>query len=124
MKHLIGALGLLAGLGMGGTALAADSGCVIHYVRTACQGQEAESFKKCDGKAECDKAEPAGSAEACAAAALKACENSRTDITKYKVVTAKYNDKPLTGGFDATGKADPAGTNFCDAKRPDLNQCK
>ena len=53
--------------------------------------------------------------------------NSRTDITTYKVITAKYtakyNDKPLTGGFDATGKADPASTSFCDAKRPDLNQC-
>ena len=33
-------------------ALAAD--CVVHFKRTACAGQEAESYKKCDGKQECD----------------------------------------------------------------------
>ena len=123
MKHLVGALGLLAGLSMGAPVLADDTGCVIHYLRTACQGQEAESFKKCDGKAECDKTKPADSAEACAAAALKSCDNDRLDITKYKVITARYNGEQLTGGFDAEGNADPAGTNFCDKNRPDLNKC-
>jgi len=123
MKHLVGALGLLVGLGLGGPVLADDSGCVVHYVRTACQGQEAESFKKCDGAAECEKTKPADSVDACAAAALKSCANSRTDITKYKVITATYDGEQLTGGFDAEGNSDPAGTNFCDKDRPDLNQC-
>ena len=123
MKTTICTLGLLASLGFSGFALADDSGCVVHYVRTACQGQEAESFKKCDGQAECDKTKPADSAEACAAAALKSCDNSRLDITKYKVITAKYNGEALVGGFDAEGNVDPAGANFCDKDRPDLNQC-
>ncbi len=123
MKTFISTLGLLVGLGFSGFTVADDGGCVVHYVRTACQGQEAESFKKCDGQAECDKSKPADSAEACAAAALKSCDNSRLDITKYKVITAKYNGEALTGGFDMEGNADPAGTNFCDKDRPDLNQC-
>ena len=123
MKAIIVAFGLVAGFGFAGTAVADDSGCVVHYVRTACQGQEAVSFKKCDGQAECDKTKPADSAEACAAAALKSCANSRLDITKYKVITAKYNGQDLTGGFDVEGNADAAGINFCDKNRPDLNKC-
>ena len=123
MKTIIIGFGLVASLGFAGAALADDSGCVVHYVRTACQGQEAESFKKCDGQAECDKTKPADSADACAAAALKSCSNSRLDITKYKVITAKYNGEALTGGFDTEGNADPTGLNFCDKNRPDLNKC-
>lgn len=123
MKLLIGAFGLVASLGFGSAVLADDSGCVVHYVRTACQGQEAISFKKCDGQAECDKTKEADSAEACSAAALKSCSNSRLDITKYKVISAKYNGEPLVGGFDAEGNTDPAGLNFCDKNRKDLNQC-
>ena len=124
MKKLVGVLALLVGAGLTGPVLADDSGCVVHYVRTACQGQEAVSFKKCGGQAECDKTKDAASAEDCAAAALKSCSNSRLDITKYKVITAKYNGEQLAGGFDAEGNADPAGTNFCDKNRPDLNQCE
>jgi hypothetical protein len=123
MKTIIVGLGLMASLGFADAALAEDSGCMVHYVRTACQGQEAESFKKCDGQAECDKTKPADSAEACAAAALKSCANSRLDITKYKVITAKYNGEALVGGFDTEGNTDPAGLNFCVKNRPDLNQC-
>ena len=48
MRTSIIALGLVASLGFASTAIASDSGCVVHYVRTACQGQEAVSFKKCD----------------------------------------------------------------------------
>ena len=117
MKTLVGAFGLVASLGFAGAALADDSGCVVHYVRTACQGQEAVSFKKCDGQAECDKTKAAD------AAALKSCANSRLDITKYKVITTKYNGKALVGGFDTEGNPDPAGLNFCDKNRPDLNKC-
>ncbi len=78
MKTIMCAFGVLATLGFSGVTIADDSGCVVHYVRTACQGQEAESFKKCDGQAECDKTKPAESAEACSAAALKSCANSRS----------------------------------------------
>ncbi len=104
-------------------ASAAQADCVVHYERTACAGQEAVSFKKCDGQKSCDKVKPADSETACAAAALKSCSNSRLDITKYKKITATYQGKALTGGFDSTGNPDPMGMNFCDAKRPDLNQC-
>ena len=123
MKTIVGVFGLVASLSFAGAALAEDSGCVVHYVRTACQGQEAVSFKKCDGQAECDKTKPADSAEACAAAALKSCANSRLDITKYKVITAKYKGEAQVGGFDSEGNPDPAGLNFCDKNRPDLNKC-
>ena len=73
--------------------------------------------------AKLEKAPAHGFAEASAAAALKSCDNSRIDITKYKVITAKYNGKALIGGFDATGNPDPAGSNFCAKDRPDLNKC-
>ena len=116
MKATMMAFGLVASLGLAGTAIADDSGCAVHYVRTACQGQEAVSFKKCDGKAECEKTKPADSA-------LKSCANSRLDITKYKVITAKYNGEAQVGGFDPEGNPDPAGLNFCDKNRSDLNQC-
>ncbi len=114
---------LSMGLGVPAAVLAQDDGCVLHYVRTACQGQEATSFSKCDGQAECDQTNPADSVEGCATAALEACANSRLDITKYKVVTAKFAGQDLKGGFDTEGNADPVGLNFCNKDRPDLNQC-
>ncbi|MBF0461835.1 MAG: hypothetical protein HQL87_10600 [Magnetococcales bacterium] len=108
--------------GMSGAAYA---DCVLHYERTACKGKEAESFKKCDGKATCDKSvKEATSREACATAALKACDNDRPDITRYKKITADLDGKALVGGFDATGKKDVAGINFCAADRPDMNKCQ
>ena len=95
MKARIAVVGLLMGVVFSASSFA--DGCVVHYVRTACQGMEAESFKKCDGQAECEKSKPADSAEACSAAALKSCDNSRLDITKYKVITAKFNGEDLVG---------------------------
>lgn len=122
MRTLAVAAGLIiASTGFALPAFAGD--CVVHYERIACQGKEAESFKKCDGQAGCDKTKPANSAEECAAAALKSCENDRLDITKYKAITASYDGKALVGGFDTAGKSDPAGPNFCGADRPDMNKC-
>ena len=96
---------------MASNAFAAE--CVVQYKRTACLGQEAESYSKCDGKQECDKVEEAATEEACAAAAEKACENARLTITMSKVVTAKFQGKALKGG-----------QNFCAANRADFNKCK
>lgn len=121
MKARIAVVGLLMGIGFCASAFSGE--CVVHYVRTACQGMEMESFKKCDGKAECDQSKPADSAEACSAVALKSCDNSRIDITKYKVITAKFDGQDLVGGYDATGNPDPNGMNFCAGDRPDLNKC-
>lgn len=104
-------------------ASAAD--CVVHVKRTACAGKEAESYKKCDGKQECDMAEASASTDAaCSKAALAGCDNTRLDVTKYKVVTATFKGAALTGGFTTDGKADPKGANFCAADRPDLNKCQ
>jgi uncharacterized protein YjbI with pentapeptide repeats len=104
-------------------ALAAD--CVVHVKRTACAGQEKESFKKCDGAQECDVSEASASTDAaCSKAALAACDNTRVDVTKYKVVTATFKGAALAGGFSADGKSDAKGANFCGADRPDLNKCK
>jgi hypothetical protein len=35
--------------------------CALTYTRTACAGQETESYKKCDGKKTCTKYVPADS---------------------------------------------------------------
>lgn len=122
MKIKMMAAGLaLSVLGMAGVA---SANCVVHYTRTACAGQEAASFKKCDGKPSCEQTKEAADEGACAKAALKACDNDRLDITKYKLITATFGGKALVGGFDAQGKPSPTGTNFCAADRPDLNKCK
>ncbi len=76
--------------------------CAVHYTRTACEGQEAVSYKKCDGEQSCTKYKPADSLEACQAAAMKSCKNKRLDITKMKVITATYKGQPIqtTSGKD------------------------
>ncbi|MBF0125888.1 MAG: hypothetical protein HQM02_01625 [Magnetococcales bacterium] len=109
-------------LGMAGAATAGD--CVISYTRTACAGQEATSYAKCDGKQGCDKDKEATTQEACAAEAAKACPNDRTDITKSKIIKAKFKGAALVGGFNDAGAADPKGANFCDGARADFNKCK
>ena len=111
---------VLTGIGMVGQAQAE---CQVHYERTACQGQQAVSFKKCGGKASCTKVKPAENIQQCWQAAIKSCNNGRLDITKYKKITASYNGTALVGGYDAHGAPDVHGANFCTAKRPDLNAC-
>jgi hypothetical protein len=97
------ALGLTAFLILG-PAHAQDQGdCGIKYTRTACPGKEAESFSKCSGQASCTKRVAAASPQACQAAALKACENDRLDVTKSKVILATYKGQPLKS---ASGKDD------------------
>jgi hypothetical protein len=71
------------------------SDCSLTTTRTACAGQEAESYKKCDGKQSCAKATPADSEQACQAAAVAACSNDRLTVTKSKVVTAMWKGKAL-----------------------------
>lgn len=91
----------------------AQAGCVIHYNRTACSGQEAVSYSKCNGTKECDKEDSAAvSLKACEQAAAAACANTRLTITKSKVITAKFNGTALRGG-----------SNFCASNRPDFNKC-
>jgi hypothetical protein len=97
---------------------AAAGDCGVEYIRTACPGKEAESYSKCDGKQTCVLTEPAATAEACQAAALKACANDRLTVTKSKVIHAKFDGKALTS---ASGKDD-----FCAdyAKRAaEFDQC-
>ena len=84
-----------------GTARAEDS-CSLTTTRTACAGQEAESYKKCDGKASCTKPAPADSEAACQAAAVASCSNDRLTVTKSKVVTATWKGKALKNKGGAT----------------------
>jgi hypothetical protein len=104
------------------TALALSSSmalagvCEISITRVACPGKEAESFKKCDGKASCVAKKKAETAEECAKLAADECPNSRLDITKSKEITAKF------GGADVKSK--DGKSQFCDANRPDFNKCK
>ncbi len=90
--------------------------CVMTVTRTPCSKEtEEKSFAKCKGKATCDEIKKTGSDIACEKEAAKACENNgdRQQITKSKVVKAKYDGKDVAGG-----------KNFCDEKRPDFNKCK
>lgn len=92
--------------------------CEIHFDRTACAGKEAISYKKCDGEKTCSEYVEAASAAECSAMAVKACENKRLDITKSKVVTASFDEKPLA---TAAGKDD-----FCTEYAhtdTEFNQC-
>ena len=59
----------------------------MHVNREACPGKDAESYKKCDGKKECDEKTTATSDKDCTKKALKACENARFEITKSKTVS-------------------------------------
>jgi len=103
IKHALSAVISLSGLSMVlasvdvGVELAqADEGdCAITYTRTACPGQEAESYKKCDGKQTCTKNVAASSAEKCQEAAVQACANDRLTVTASKVISASYKGKAL-----------------------------
>ncbi len=98
--------------------------CTIDYTRIACKGKEADSYKKCDGKANCSVKKAAASKNECIDLAKKSCDNDRTDITKYKGIAATFGTEKLVGGFDAQGKAAAGGLNFCGADRPDMNKCQ
>jgi len=74
--------------------------CALNITRTACPGQEKESFSKCDGKASCIETKPAANAAECAAVAKTACANSRLTVTKNKKVTADFNGASVEGGKD------------------------
>jgi len=93
---------------------ASGGSCVIKVTRTACPGKEKESYGKCNGKQSCDTEASAATAEDCAAAAVKACENvpDRQSVTKSKVITALFGGKPVESG-----------KNFCAQDRPDFNKC-
>jgi hypothetical protein len=107
------------------SAAAAQAGdCTLDYARVACKGKDAEAFKKCDGKAACAVKKETADKAACAALAAKECENSRTDITKFKAVAASFGGEKLAGGFDMAGKAAAGGPNFCGADRADMNKCE
>jgi hypothetical protein len=98
LKQNISAAFLLAVVGTVLTSLAeaeAPADCAISYTRTACPGQEAESYKKCDGKKSCTKAVAADSLQSCQELAIKACSNDRLTVTQSKVITATYKGKPL-----------------------------
>lgn len=94
---------------------AAAGTCIVHTIRTACPGKESESYSKCGGSKSCDKEDNADTEAACIAAAKAGCPNSRLDITKSKIVKARFNGKQLKG---------PYGGNFCSQSRPDFNKCK
>jgi hypothetical protein len=93
----------------------ASAQCVVNVNRTACPGKESESYSKCGGAKSCDKTEDAGSEASCIAFAKAQCPNSRLDITKSKIVKARFKGKALAG---------PYGGSFCAPNRPDFNKCK
>ncbi len=78
--------------------------CKVSVTRYACPGMEKESYSKCGGQQSCDADFAANTVADCSALALKACENSRFDITKYKLIRAKFNGVDVTGGMDFCDK--------------------
>jgi hypothetical protein len=112
------ALLLMAAAGTAAVGTAAAGECAIEYTRTACPDKDAESFAKCGGKQSCVLPESAESAQACQAAALKACANERLMITKSKVIRAKFDGKAV---MSASGKDD-----FCadyEKRATEFDQC-
>jgi hypothetical protein len=105
----------LASFGPAMTSSAFAAECVVNTNRTACPGKEAESYSKCGGSKSCDKEEMVSTKEACIAAAKAGCPNSRLEITKSKIVKARFDGKSLPG---------PYGGSFCAPNRPDFNKCK
>lgn len=92
--------------------------CEVKYTRTACDGKEKISFKKCNGKASCSKFEEAESAQACAVIATKSCANSRFTTTKSKVINAEFDGAAIMA---SNGSAD-----FCtvyENVETEFNQC-
>lgn len=81
-------------------SVASAADCVLQITRTACQGEEKESFSKCNGAASCEEKKPAISAAQCASKAKTSCANSRLTVTKYKKVTAKFDGVSIEGGKD------------------------
>jgi hypothetical protein len=101
------------------SSFASYASCVIHYNRTACPGKEAISYKKCKGQKECDKKKPARTMEQCQVKARKACKNTRFDITKSKIITAKWKGQDI--------KSAEGDTDFClkyANVATEFNQCK
>ncbi len=99
-------------------SVAAYAKCEINYDRTACAGKEKEAYSKCGGSKSCVKVEDAESEKECSDAAMKACANSRFDITKTKIIKAKWNGKELLS---------KSGADFCadyPNKDKEFNQCK
>lgn len=87
----------------GSASLVQAGSCELMVTRTACPGQEETSYKKCNGEAACSEFLEVDSAAACQAEAVKACENKRLNITKSKVINAKFDDaavKSASGGDD------------------------
>lgn len=105
MLLVIGALFLAS------SAMAGD--CSLTIKRVPCPGKADEAFKPYGGKEVTHESKKVGSAEACAKEAEKACAIVRKGILKAKEITALYSDAAVEGG-----------KNFCDANRPDFNQCK
>ncbi len=116
LSSILAALAIVTMFSM--PAQAADSQCAVHYTRTACAGQEAVSYKKCDGKQSCVKHKKADSLEACQKAAMKSCRNRRLNITKSKVITATWKGEAIT----APGGAEDFCTEY-PKKDVEFNKC-
>jgi hypothetical protein len=97
IKHALGVaiISVCCALGLGHAIADDKTDCAITYLRTACAGQEAESYKKCDGKQSCTKYVAATNEQACQTAAVDACANDRPTITQSKVITVTWKGKAL-----------------------------
>ncbi len=85
-------------------ALAGD--CEIVVSRDPCPGQEALSYKKCEGKKACSEFVKVPDVAACKKAAIAACEVFRPGITRAKSVTTVKFDGTLV-------KPDGTDPDFC-----------
>ncbi|HEX8963024.1 MAG TPA: hypothetical protein VF801_08460 [Rhodocyclaceae bacterium] len=101
------------------TAVALAGNCEIVVSRDACPGNEALSYKKCDGKKACTESVAAPDAAACKKAAIAACEVFRPGITKSKSITSvKFDGTPV--------KPDGSDPDFCKSypkRAAEYNKC-
>lgn len=118
MRSILAIAALLAVIFSIAPAQAETTDCSVHYVRTACTGQEATSYKKCDGNQSCTKYKKADSMASCQKAAMKSCRNRRLNITKSKTITAKWQGQAI--------KAPGGSEDFCleyEKRNAEFNQC-
>lgn len=116
MKHIKPLLASCAAYILCGTVQAGT--CEIFTTRTACPGQQAVSYKKCNGEQSCSEFIEVNTSAECKSEATKACENKRFDITKSKIITAKFEKVAL--------KNDAGGEDFCETyanRKKEFDQC-
>ena len=86
--------------------------CKMTITREACPGKDAQAYEPYKGQKTTEESKKVGSADACKKEADKACAIVRKGLLKSKSIKARFDGKDVEGGSE-----------LCDQKRADYNQC-